>query len=381
MSLKRIYVRFPVGNRYFASVLEGIAKYGSGVDDWRFINVYPGELAGEEELLGADFDGAILYDRSEEEREYLDSKHIPVVMVGELAGEDPTPRVSVGNFAAGRCAAEHLLATGIRTFGYIGHPTYLFSRERRQGFMEAIARAGMPCQLYEDSRVVLEDFRASKMPEPPPWLKNAKQPTGVFACTDTAAVLCLAWCHRLKLNVPEEVAIVGCDNFETLCLFCHPTITSVDINIQRVGYEAAGLLHRVLQGRKYDPRIFVPPLGLIARGSTDVVSAGDTRIAEALQYIRHHALEDLTVEDVLNEVPISRRALERGFRELIGRTPLGEIRRLQLDHAKRLLTTTDYKVSRVAKEAGLREGRYLAAVFRKELGMTPTRFRQRNRKP
>ena len=87
-------------------------------------------------------------------------------------------------------------------------------------------------------------------------------------------------------------------------------------------------------------------------------------------------MNGITVGDVVAATDISRSVLERRFSALLKRTPLDEIRRVQLEMARELLIETDYNVPEVATASGFRDGKHLAMVFRDKLQTTPTRYRQ-----
>jgi LacI family transcriptional regulator len=82
------------------------------------------------------------------------------------------------------------------------------------------------------------------------------------------------------------------------------------------------------------------------------------------------------VADVLEAVPISRRVLEKGFRTYLGRTPHQEILRVQLSHVAALLRDTDLSLEKIAVKCGFRHVEYMTVVFKRELGQTPSQYRQ-----
>jgi LacI family transcriptional regulator len=105
-----------------------------------------------------------------------------------------------------------------------------------------------------------------------------------------------------------------------------------------------------------------------------VLAIADTDVASAVRFIRAHAHEPIRVGDVLDEVPVSRRSLERPFRAVMGRGVWEEIRRAHLERAKALLADTEIPMSEVARGAGLTESQQLSVVFRQETGLTPTAY-------
>jgi LacI family transcriptional regulator len=94
-------------------------------------------------------------------------------------------------------------------------------------------------------------------------------------------------CLAAGINVPEEVAVLGVDNTDTLCdCLCVP-LSGVDSNLGRVGYEGAALLDRLMSRRAAAPkRIEVPPAGIVERRSADAYAVEQPRVRQALQFIQ-----------------------------------------------------------------------------------------------
>jgi LacI family transcriptional regulator len=136
----------------------------------------------------------------------------------------------------------------------------------------------------------------------------------------------------------------------------------------------------MMRGRARQPsRLTVEPLHVVTRRSTDIVALDDPVVAAALHFIHDHAGQPIDIGDVVERVLISRRALEIRFKQVTGRTLLGELRRVRLERARRLLLETDLSLSRVASAAGYSSESYLTQVFRQELGQTPARYRRQAR--
>jgi LacI family transcriptional regulator len=120
------------------------------------------------------------------------------------------------------------------------------------------------------------------------------------------------------------------------------------------------------------------PLGVSARPSTDVVMVSDAPVAAAVRYIREHALRGIGVEDVLRAVPMSRTLLERRFQRMLGLSPGAHILKVRIEHVKKLLATTGLPVGGIAERAGFEHSEYLSVAFRRETGMTPTKYRAKH---
>ncbi len=170
---------------------------------------------------------------------------------------------------------------------------------------------------------------------------------------------------------------MGVGNDQVLCELSQPALTSVMPNARRVGWEAARLLHLLLQGGDLpEGPLLVPPAGLALRQSTGREPAEDEYVLQALHYIRQHACGGAGVADVLKNVSLSRRQLERRFHAATGRTIGSEITGVRLAKVRELLTLSSLSLGEIASHTGFRNAEYLSVVFKRESGHTPSDYRQ-----
>jgi LacI family transcriptional regulator len=355
---------------YGRGILRGIAKYLRSHGPWS-IFVEQRELGAALPGWIASWNGDGIVTRSDDPR--LRRLGIPLVALHDRRAPDGrVPALLNDNREIGRLAARHLLDRGFTRLAFVGPPGEFWSTERRAGAVE-VARE---VEIFETGRGSweVEQRRLTA------WLRRLPRPVGLVAANDVYGLRALDACRRAELAVPETVAVVGADDDAELCELSDPPLSSVRFNPERVGFEAAGLLDRLMKGGKGLKRpLRVAPLGVTARMSTDILAVDDEHIARALRYIRGHACEGMSVKDLLREVPLSRRSLEHRFRRLLGRTPKEEVRRLQVERAKSLLAGTDLKIARVSDEAGFHQPAYLSAVFRRSTGLTPAEYRRKAR--
>jgi LacI family transcriptional regulator len=291
------------------------------------------------------------------------------------------PRIASEDHTIGRLAAEHLRERGFRCLAFCGFTDIRWSIRRRESFL-GVPGAGIdPGRVYESPWGGPEAWSWERDQKAiGRWLKLLPKPVGVLACNDVRGLHVLDACHRAGLHVPEEVAVIGVDDDPLLCELCDPPLSSVVPNMERIGYEAAEMLDGLMAGAEADPEErMIPPIGVVTRQSTDVLAIDDARVALAVRFIRQHACHGITVRDVLDQIPLSRTALERHFRRYLGRSPQAEIRVIQLKRVKQLLAETDLKMERIAELAGFEHPEYLSVVFKRELGRTPGQFRREAR--
>jgi LacI family transcriptional regulator len=298
------------------------------------------------------------------------------------------PSIRTDDVAVTRLAAEHLLERGFRRFAFCGFNGADYSDLRRRSFQECIARAGFPCLVFEEPHkprrpgtLGYEEHGLEYEAHVARWLRDLPKPVGLMACNDVRGQQVLNACRDSDVAVPDEVAVIGVDNDEVLCELSDPPLSSVVPNTERIGYEAAALLDRLMAGQP-PPRqpIFVEPAQLVTRRSTEVLAIDDRHVATAVRFIREHACEGIDVSDVLGAVPLSRSALERRFVQALGHSPKEQILRSRLGRAKQLLAETDFSLAVVAEKVGFEHPEYLSVIFKKKTGLTPGRFRQQARR-
>jgi LacI family transcriptional regulator len=161
---------------------------------------------------------------------------------------------------------------------------------------------------------------------------------------------------------------------------CDPPLSSVDNNAQRVGYEAAALLDRMMRRRGPVPKMtLVEPAGVVARRSTDVLAIAEREVAEVVRHVRDHACAGLTPARLAQHSAVSRSTLERWFAQHLGRSVYDEICRVRLDRVKELLMTSDLPLGEIARRSGFAYAETMQRVFKSAVGQTPGRYRKRRR--
>jgi LacI family transcriptional regulator len=278
-----------------------------------------------------------------------------------------------------RLAAEHLLERGLKHFAYCGNPPTrlnVWDARRCAAFKGRLAEAGHSCRVFKGHYTTSRNWDKLKQ-ELVEWLAVQPRPLGLMVCYDARARHVLEACRESGLRVPDDVALIGVDNDPIMCELANPPLTSVEQGCFRLGYEAAALLDRLMRGEKPpQSRFSVPPAGLVARKSTDLLAVEDPQVAAAMRMIRDNACAGLTVEHIAHELAVSRSTLDHLFKAVLGTTAHREIQKLRLQNAKRLLAQTDLPVKVVAHKSGYATEQYLTAIMRKETKTTPARFRR-----
>jgi LacI family transcriptional regulator len=331
----------------------------------------------------------------------------PVVELFESRAASEFPRILPDDVATGELAGRHFLERGFRHFGFFGDRRMLWSREREVGFRleierqfraraDATASGGGSGRGSTSSRGftfasygevdagvrVPAAFgasarrRAAAMGD---WLASLPKPLALFAANDLWGFELVQAARERGLHVPDQVAVLGVDNEELLCEIAHPPLSSIRMGAEQIGRAAVAVLERLLRGGHPPPRdneaARVPPAEVVTRQSTDVLAVEDPEVAAALRHIRRHAIDGLSVKQLLAETTVNRRTLERRFVHALGHTPLEEIHRVRLERAKALLHT-DLPVYEVAARAGYATPEYFATSFLRATRLSPTAYRR-----
>lgn len=367
-------------NAYARGLLVGIGEYILTHGPWRVHFAEHGRNDSPPSWL-ASWNGQGIIARSENRRiaACVAELRIPTVDMTPSRLLVRAPWVKSDDAGVASLAAEHFMERGFRRFAFCGDNRFPVSERRAEYFFKHLRNHGFGCLNFvargtrETGDAVTDAISR--------WLTGLPKPVAVFAYNDGRGQQVLDACRRAGFRVPEEVAVLGVDNDEVLCALSPPPMSSVILNPHRTGWEAAALLARMMRGERVPPsEHFVPPAGIATRQSTDILAVDDPQIARALRYIREHAREGIRVGDVLQHCPMSRRAMEMRFKQLLNRTPREEIARVRVNHVKELLAGTSLKLADISSRAGFEHTEYLSVVFKRETGMTIREFREKHGK-
>ncbi|WP_246146708.1 substrate-binding domain-containing protein [Rubripirellula lacrimiformis] len=288
-------------------------------------------------------------------------------------------RVATDDAARGKMAFDHLRDRGLTHFACYAPPIGRYSDLRSTAFADAVATGGYECAMYEstgdDAAGWLTNYSNVRR-----WLATLPRPLGIFAADPYPARQLVEICSLESIRIPGEVAVLSGDDDDLLCNVASPQISAIELASHRIGETAAQMLQRMMNGGATAKHAtLIPPLQVRGRLSTDVLAMSDDEIAEVLRYIRQRAPFGMTVSDLLQTFPISRRRLEQRFRAELNRSPAEEIRRIRMAHVGQLLIDSDKPIASIAAEAGFATGASLSQAFGQHFGTTPSEYRRRNR--
>ncbi len=384
MSLsRRIAIALQIDEPYphHQEVFAGIQRYAQEREDWEcLIDEHPGYGGRRRRGSAKQYDGVIAR-ASPSLQQRLRRQRIPLVNTHFQTLRPGVPGGYADPWAVGRLAAEHLMDRAFRRLCILVDRRHKHSWEICRGFMRRAAEASISCTVHD-------------LPEEPYeqaayWLRIERSlidllgeltlPVGVFVETAPVARLMVQLAKSRKWRVPQDMAILCQHNLKAV-VSVPPQISSLEPNYERVGYEAAGLLDRLMAGDEPPPEpIFVPPSGIIARESTDYFAVDDEVVAAALQFVSGRLGKPLRLKQIASAVTVSPRLLQQRFRAGLGRSVSDEIRRLRLEAAKRMLAEPNLQIGEIATLCGFKNSDIMGQVFRRELGTTPRQYRKQVR--
>ena len=302
----------------------------------------------------------------------------PVVYIGgdtTLTPENATC-VTHNAVAVGEAAARELLTLGFSQFAFIGWKGHAWSQLRKDAF-------GAALELNGRDMVSIDLPSIEKgLPLLKRWLAPRPKPCGILAANDAIAEMTLTACRLLSISVPDEVAIIGVDDDESICEHTVPTLTSIHPDFRQGGRFAARLLARKLHRPADVPsKTTFSISGIVRRGSTRLFKRRDDCVSAALERIWRPDGAKLTPKEILAAFPCSRRSAEIRFRQTTGHAVLEELQKARLHQAKQLLANTNLPVSAVAENCGYASLAHFRDTFRKEAGSNPLTWRKSHRPP
>jgi LacI family transcriptional regulator len=380
----RIALLIESSRSYGRNLLSGIAAYGRVYGPWVFYH--------EERSLGDPLPAALKQWRPQgilarmENRTLIRKLRrlgVPTVDLLHEEGMPGIPGVISNGKAIVQLAIDHLRQLRLKHFAYCGLPNVVFSDQRCRHFVRGFAALGYRVDVFAQRRSArarglanIERNARSHADALAAWLRTLPKPVGLMACNDMRAFQVLSVCREAGILVPDEVAVIGVDNDPVQCELCNPPLSSVDNNAQRVGYQAAALLHRMIQRRGAVPRrILVKPIGVVARRSTDVLAVANRETIEIVRYIHDHACEGLTPARLARQMAMSRSTLERRFAQYLGHSVNREILRVRLNRVKELLITSNLTLGEIARLAGFSYVETMQRTFKNREGQTPGQYR------
>lgn len=363
-------------SRYSPSTHMGVARFASE-NNWH-LNcemAFTGRLPE-----GWRGDGIVAsLDQREEIIAFVQRAKVPVVDLSVIRPDIEVPRVSGDHYAIGQAAGELFAEKGFQHFAWFSTRDDPASRLREQGFMETVKNQAVTAESWvfpqvtrrkQDEWTVKRDWLVKH-------LRAIPKPAAIFTFHDLEAVNVLDACLMADIQVPEEVAILGVDNNPAICESVRVRLSSVNHDLEGLGYAGAGLLDRLMRGEKAPKQpVLIPPRGITERRSTDALAVGHDGVRKALEFLRTNYPRLIGPAEAAEDAGVPRSHLESEFRRLFHHSMRAELARIRLQRAKEYLLETDLPVADVAAKTGFNTAQYFNNVFRRATGLTPLNYRR-----
>lgn len=306
-----------------------------------------------------------------------------IVNLHGMPGHAPDPgfdaAISIDHEQVSRLAADYLLRLGFHRFiGFGGKPVEPVVTRLRSFRKQISTQSGVFREFYINSwaEQIVFDPRDLKA-RIGRLIRKMGLPLAVYAPEDIYADTFIQIALDLGYRIPDDIAVLGVNNSREICENCRVSISSIDVNLSRLGYEGARLLDGLMCGDfETHPLVLIPPLTIEKRRSTDNTVETDRAVSSIRQYIREHFSERISLQTVLQDLRVSRSTAFAHFTRAVGH-PIGkEIMLVRMEHARHLLLHSDYKIDAVAWMSGYEDSSAFGRLFKKLYHQTPSAFRR-----
>lgn len=363
--------------RIHQGILQFAAEHPSCLVSWHNPAQIVGDRTADARQKIPEADGYIVCRISKSILSRLRRKRRPVIYI------DPPCPVSgknlcslyIDNDAIAATATRHLLSTGrCRSFAIALPPSTSpntsdlppWISRRLATFIRTLRLAGKSCiQLPPGNEDCI--------------LPLLERPIGLYAVNDTTLFQLLARIKKLNFHIPNDILLVGSDNNTEFCEHTKPSLSSIDIDFISEGYLAAKSLYAILNGEHIPLEMIAPTHArLVERESTAAPSTPANIVLKALTIIENHFAEKLSVQEIADQLQVSRQTLCTHFRKERKGSVAAILQSRRLEEVKRLLLSTRLTLCEIAASSGFPNMFYMMTLFRNRFGLTCNDYRSRN---
>jgi LacI family transcriptional regulator len=374
--MKRIILLLETSRAFGRQLIIGIARYSSLNGPWSFYKEPTDLKSSIPHLTSWKPDGIIMRD-SLITKELLKLKIPTILAIHDSKYPKDLPVIKTDSFSIAKMASEHLLEKGLKNLAYCGFDNYDWSNGRKLFFCRFNNEAGYITHIYLPPKRIKKNDWQNELQHVSAWIKTLPKPVGIFACNDDRGQHILEVCKINGLKLPDDVAVIGVDNDPMICDLGDPPLTSIALNVESAGYEAAKLMDNLINNKKIvGKQILVSPSHIVQRQSTDILAVNDSEVAAAIRYIKTNAKNKILIKDVLKATSISRRTLEKRFRKIIHKSIYNEIHHVRVEQISKLLIETDMPISQISSLFNFTDIEHISRYFKKEKGIGLREFRK-----
>ena len=378
--MKKILLLTDFSSGYSRSLLRGIVRYSNEHGPWVFYRMpqYYRELYGDDGVVRWAKDwkaDSIIAQLENIDLDKLNELGIPIIIQNYKERANKICNITGDYFGTGEMAANFFLNRGFSNFAYYGYSDMVWSRERADGFRSKLAEHGYIVSMQNnDSRKTEQwSFDLDTLRH---WLISLPKPVALFACDDYFASQITETCKIFNIPVPDDIAVLGVDNDDLLCSISYPPLSSIVLDVEIGGYQAASVLHKLMNKeieQAFD--IVIPPIRIESRKSTEKYAVNDKLILKIIEYIISNYARNISIEDITNIIPLSRRIMEKRFKRKTGISVYQYLLQYRVELFADLLIKTDKPLADLAVGCGFNDYKNVARIFRKYKKITPSQYR------
>lgn len=304
----------------------------------------------------------------------LEKKGLPIAVIEQPspalakkmhASKRPLAIIGIDNRKVGMLAATHLHALGnFASYLFIDDPNgNAWSRQRGTAFHGALEK----CHRKSSSLSLAEFERR---------LPTIQKPMAIFAGFDLLASNVLKVCRNANLSFPNDAVILSVDNDTFICENTRPTLSSIRLDHEGLGFCAAKALNVLMTGKGARTCKSLPPIDIVVRNSTTYLPPARLLVDRAVQIIESRGSKGIRVKDITSQLGVSHSLIRLRFRQLRNRSLRDTLVSSRLEKAKRLLQTTQYPIKGIAQMCGFSSAVILNHLFKKKTGVSPGQWRK-----
>ncbi len=378
---KQILINIDLSWSFGLDFLRGFIRYSQLYTNWNLIRSLPFYVRKQTPFTKAakeaDCIVTPIINRSMIDNKMLIEKHFIVFPTGIEPVENAI-NICTDDNAIGKMAAEYFLQKGYRNFAFFGYPLMKWSNNRGMSFINFVSDAKFETSCFNIKKTVTDSYSESKYVSD--WLESLPKPVAIFCCNDDRTRDLIEVAAELNLRVPDDVALLGVDNNESICNLATPTLSTVELNTQNTGYNTAKLLEDSFNKQDHSfNTAWVNPTRIISRESTDHIAVNDQALIKAMLYIKSNAREMIQACDVADHVGLSRRHLDLKFIDKLGIPLSKQIKNIKINIICEMLLKTHENIADISKKVGFQETDHFSRFFRSQTGISPSQYRTKNR--
>jgi len=368
-SHRSIALSFPSGVLHLERLAMGIRRYARDLP-WQWVTSPEKHFLSIQSLKGWKGDGVIAMVNTQQDQEILEGLDCAVVNISGAMESSPFPRVTVDYADAGLMAAEHLRRKGFKRFAYYGLSDLWYSHEVNRGFTEELGKSGFTVSNhFTPSSILADPPNHDDLALLDKWLKELPKPIAILAAHDPRGAILLQRLELLGIDVPTEVAVMSVNNDSQTCEFAKPSMTSIQRNEEKVGFLAAKVLDQCMKGEKVQKHTVIPPLEVIERHSTRTLALDNPTLQRAIKFMQDQVHEDLSVDDIAQEIGKSRRWLEMTMKNELEISPKQVFSKIKTESIlDEMRKDPSIKIHVLSKSFGIRNTQVLNRMLTSQTG-------------